>query len=257
VLDLPASVDARSWMARWDQQQEIYLPFRERRFRAMFDWLEATLPARFLAIDLACGPGSLTERMLTRFPEARSVLVDFDPVLMAIGRKALEPLAARTRWVEADLREPDWASRLPRAPADAVLSTTALHWFPAERLARVYEGVAAHLRPGGLFLNGDHMAFGPDQSTLSATAHRIAAAAQETAQARPGAEDWDRWWARIRAQAALAPWVAERDRRFPKEHGAEPKLTVEEHVTLLRAAGFAEVAVVWQEGENRVLAALR
>lgn len=257
MMELPPGVDARSWLARWDQQQELYLPFRERRFRAMFDVLEVFLPPRFLAIDLACGPGSLTQRMLTRFPEARSVLVDYDPVLLALGRAALEPLEARTRWVEADLREPEWASRLPAAPADAVLSTTALHWFPAEKLGRIYQGVAGRLRPGGIFLNGDHMAFAENQPRLSEVAHKISQRDQTVAKARPGAEDWDRWWARIRAQAPFAPLIAERDRRFPKEHGAEPKLTTAEHAALLRAAGFTEVGVVWQEGDNRVLAAIR
>src|SRR4029077_2138591 len=126
----------------------------------------------------------------------------------------LEPLEARTRWVESDLREPEWASRLPEAPADAVLSTTALHWFPAGPLERIYRGVASRLRTGGVFLNGDHMAFAANQPTISSAVHRISERDQSAAKARPGAEDWDRWWGRVRAQPALAPLVAERDRRF-------------------------------------------
>jgi SAM-dependent methyltransferase len=256
-MDLPGGIDARSWLARWDQQQELYMPFRERRFRAMFDLLGVLLPPRFLAIDLAAGPGSLTERLLTRFPEARSVLVDYDPVLLAIGRSALAPLEARTRWVEADLREPGWSAKLPGAPADAVVSTTALHCFHRQALGRIYEDIAARLRPGGVFLNGDHLAFAPDQPILSKAVHDLYERDLAEARARPHAEDWDRWWARIRSQAALAPLVAERDRRFPEEHGAEPKLPLKEHAALLRAAGFTEIAVVWQEGDNRVLAAIR
>ena len=257
MLDLPPQIDARSWLARWDQQQELYMPFRERRFRAMFDLIDSMLPPRFVAIDLACGPGSLTERLLSRFPEARSVLVDFDPVLLALGRRALDPLESRTRWIEADLREPGWSSRLPEATADVVLSTTALHWFTSERLAQIYGEVAGGLKPGGLFLNGDHMSYGPDQSTLAAAVRRIADRDLASARARPGAEDWDLWWARVRSQPALAELVAERDRRFPKEHGGEPKLTLEDHSELLRGAGFREVGVVWQEGANRILAAVR
>ncbi len=178
-------------------------------------------------------------------------------MLMAIGRAALQPLEARTRWVEADLRDPEWPSRLPAPYADVVLSTTALHWFPSEQLGRVYAGIAARLRPGGWFLNGDHMAFAPNQATLSSVIHRISDRDQRLAEVRPGAEDWDRWWARVRAQPDLGPLMAERDRRFPQEHGREPKLTVADHAALLRTAGFAEVGVVWQEGENRVLAAIR
>jgi trans-aconitate methyltransferase len=59
-------------------------------------------------LDLACGPGSIAQRLLVRFPAARAVAVDFDPVLMRLGQDALGDLDGRLRWVEADLRRPDW-----------------------------------------------------------------------------------------------------------------------------------------------------
>ena len=42
------------WMQRWDSQQSGYMPDREQRFSAMLDVLEALLPERFVALDLAC-----------------------------------------------------------------------------------------------------------------------------------------------------------------------------------------------------------
>ena len=68
------------WMQRWDGQQSGYLPDREQRFTAMLDVLEALLPEPFVALDLACGPGSISQRLLKRFPHARCVAVDFDAV---------------------------------------------------------------------------------------------------------------------------------------------------------------------------------
>src|SRR5229473_504080 len=68
------------WMQRWDRQQSGYLPDRELRFTTMLDVLEALLPERFVALDLACGPGSISQRLIDRFPYARCVAVDFDPV---------------------------------------------------------------------------------------------------------------------------------------------------------------------------------
>jgi trans-aconitate methyltransferase len=67
-----AEVDWRSWLARWDAQQTGYLPDREARFTVMFDTLEVLLPAGFTALDVACGPGSLSRRLVARFPEARA-----------------------------------------------------------------------------------------------------------------------------------------------------------------------------------------
>jgi SAM-dependent methyltransferase len=107
--------DGQEWMRRWDRQQEIYIPNRETCYQIMLDALthflnlnEAGGDRFFLALDLACGPGSIAQRLLVRFPAARAVAVDFDPVLMRLGQDALGDLDGRLRWVEADLRRPDW-----------------------------------------------------------------------------------------------------------------------------------------------------
>jgi trans-aconitate methyltransferase len=64
-------IDWLDWLQRWDAQQEGYVPEREARFTAMFDALAELLPASFVALDLACGPGSISQRLLARFPGAR------------------------------------------------------------------------------------------------------------------------------------------------------------------------------------------
>ena len=62
-------IDWSDWLRRWDAQQEGYVPEREARFTAMFDVLAELLPTSFVALDLACGPGSISQRLLTRFPK--------------------------------------------------------------------------------------------------------------------------------------------------------------------------------------------
>jgi trans-aconitate methyltransferase len=60
---------------------------REQRFEAMLDALRVGVGTPFRFLDLGTGTGSLTERILRRFPSARGVAVDFDPVLLReIGR---------------------------------------------------------------------------------------------------------------------------------------------------------------------------
>src|SRR5207245_282673 len=109
-----------------------YLPDREQRFTAMLDVLEAVLPEQFVAIDLACGPGSISQRLLARFARASCIAVDFDPVLLMLGQQVLKEMQGHLRWVEADLRDSTWSEQLAVKQVDAVLSTTALHWLPAE-----------------------------------------------------------------------------------------------------------------------------
>ncbi|HZC77805.1 MAG TPA: class I SAM-dependent methyltransferase, partial [Ktedonobacterales bacterium] len=145
----------------WDRQQTRYLPSREARFEAMFDALEALLPPDFVALDLGCGPGSLSQRLLERFPQARSIAVDQDPVLLAMGQGALGDLGGRLRWVDANLRASSWRERIGVELVDVALSTTALHWLPPGQLVRLYTELGMLIRPDGLFLNGDHMAYAP------------------------------------------------------------------------------------------------
>ncbi len=223
----------------------------------MLDVVEELLPEEFVALDLACGPGSLSRRLLSRFPRARCVALDFDPVLLAIGRGALGEGDGRLRWIEANLLAEDWASCIGEPRFDAVVSTTALHWLPPDRLVGVYAELGRLVPEGGVVLNGDRMPFGSHSPTL----RRIADAgrARDTAGAfeRPGAEDWRTWWEAVAAEPALRELLAERKRRFPvpADHATAPSADLH-HVALLDA-GFREVGVVWQRGDDRVLVAVR
>jgi trans-aconitate methyltransferase len=67
----------RDWIARWDRQQEVYLADREERFTALIDAVEVgTGRPDPLILDLGCGPGSLSVRLLTRIPAATVIAVD-------------------------------------------------------------------------------------------------------------------------------------------------------------------------------------
>jgi len=56
------------WLRRWNAQQTGYIPDREEVFALMLDVLSRldAVPGRLLY--LACGPGSLADRALRRFP---------------------------------------------------------------------------------------------------------------------------------------------------------------------------------------------
>lgn len=180
------TIDWQAWLRRWDAQQTGYIPDREERFSAMLDVLELLLPAPFLALDLACGPGAISQRLLVRFPQARCVALDVDPVLLALGQGVLGDYGGRLRWVDADLRHDTWVDQIGDRSFDAVLSTTALHWLRDEPLARVYAQAAGLLRPGGVLLNGDHMRFGAQLPTIERVATTLSARGAATAVAQTG-----------------------------------------------------------------------
>ncbi len=223
----------------------------------MLDVLEAALPRRFSALDLGAGPGSLGSRLVTRFPRARVVGVDFDPVLLEIGRHALFGLGPRLSFVEADLTDRRWTRALPAGRWDAAVSTNALHWLGPTDLRRLYRDLYRLLRPGGVFLNGDYIPWPAAQEGLRVLARRIARASASHGRPGRGGRPWQAWWAEVAREPAFATELALRRLRFPREHPATGHPTVDQHERWLRAAGFREVAVVSQVFEERVLYARR
>jgi SAM-dependent methyltransferase len=248
-------VDWQGWLDRWDAQQPTYIPEREERFAVITDAVAAVGGERPRVLDLGCGPGSLSLRLLDRLPAASVVAVDADPVLLTLGRRASAG-RARLSWVDADLRSPAWAGALPPGPYDAAVSTTALHWLPASHLPSFYASVAAVLRPGGVFVDGDHFGYGPDEPGLTAVAKALRAGWDARVPV-PGAEDWDAWWDALRAEPALTPAFAERARRRHEHPPSDESDRLAAHSSALLAAGFAEVGTVWQKGTDRVLIGFR
>lgn len=251
-------IDWRDWLRRWDAQQQGYVPAREARFTAMLDPLAQLLPASFVAVDLACGPGSISQRLLARFPHAQVYAVDVDPVMIALGRGALGDLDGRLRWVQADLASADWFEALGHPQVDAVLSTTALHWLDPGSLARLYRDLGGLLRPGGLFLNGDHMAFSPELPTLGQLSQRqLDQQWTDAAFAARGVETAEQWWEALAQAPAFTPLLTERARRFAGKTRQDVAPDFDTHLVGLREAGFAEAGTIWQQLSSRVLLAVR
>ncbi|MHB8599490.1 MAG: class I SAM-dependent methyltransferase [Ktedonobacteraceae bacterium] len=257
MQDKTPQLNWHEWMQRWDGQQSKYLPEREQRFSAMLDVLEELLPERFVAIDLASGPGSISQRLLSRFPQARCVAVDFDPVLLMLGQQVLGDMQGRLRWVEADLREPAWPDQLEEVQVDAVLSTTALHWLPAQLLVQLYQQLGKLVRPGGVVLNGDHLAFAPHLPTFRTVVEGVQKRRSATPATETDAEDWQTWWNAFEREPGMEPIFAERERRFSNTTHHDADTLVELHEAALRDAGFREVGVIWQQLDNRVVLAVR
>ena len=140
-----------------------------------------------------------------------------------------------------------------------MVSTTALHWLPPAALAALYAEVATVLRPGGLLLDGDHLA---EDQTASPALSRLGRALIEREERRQPARSGGRDLGRLvgggpggpgtgrpgRAARPACTWTASTTARPPG------RLAV--HVEALRKAGFAEVGTLWQRGDNRLLCAI-
>ncbi|MBW8793080.1 MAG: methyltransferase domain-containing protein [Streptomyces sp.] len=256
MTDAPTTTtgaDWGAWQESWDRQQEWYMPDREERFRVMLDMVEALVGTAPRVLDLACGTGSITARLLARFPDAVSTGVDLDPALLAIAEGTFAG-DDRVTLVTADLTDPQWTARLPYDSYDAVLTATALHWLHSEPLAALYGQVAELVRDGGVFMNADHMI---DDSTprINAAEREQRHRGMDQAKAA-GALDWAEWWQLAAQDPVLAGPTARRFEIYG-EHADGDMPSAAWHARVLREKGFGEARPVWCSPSDTLLLALK
>ncbi len=90
-------------------------------------------------LDVGCGTGRVTERLLELVPRGRVLAIDASADMVVLARRRLGDRVSI--WQESALE------LALDEPVDAIFSTATLHWVPEhDRLWRV---LAAALRPGG------------------------------------------------------------------------------------------------------------
>lgn len=247
----------RRHLARWDAQQDLYRPDREHALQAMADVLAYALPVEHpRVLDIACGCGAVTARILDAVPTARVVGIDRDPVLLRIAREIWAG-DQRVGFEQADLRDGAWRNRHAGGQFDAVVTAASTHWFEPDDLFSLYRAIASSLRPGGLFANLDWIAIAraPEVQRLSdvyVRGREPHVAPQQAGQLSP----WSEWWAQALADPDLAAEVRERSAMDPPP-SAEHFADEDWHRSQLIAAGFVESGVIWRSFSSAVMVSRR
>ena len=202
-------------------------------------------------LDLACGTGTITARLLARFPEATSTGVDLDPALLTIAEGTFAG-DERVTFVTADLKDPGWTEgcrttrTTPSSPPPPCTGCTA-------NLSRhLYGQIAELVRDGGVFMNADHMI---DDTTprINAAERALRHARMDRAKA-DGALDWAEWWQLAAKDPVLAGPTARRFEIYG-EHADGDMPSAAWHARVLREKGFAEARPVWCSPSDTLLLA--
>ncbi len=110
-------------------------------------------------LDLGCGDGVLLETILHAHPKAAGVGIDgSEDMLNAAGRRFDLLPTRRPVLIEADFESPVWLEALPTRRFDVIVSGFAIHHSTDDRKRTIYHEIHGLLRPGGVFVNIEHVA---------------------------------------------------------------------------------------------------
>lgn len=244
-------LDWRRWFKRWEAMQNCYIPERLYRFGLMLEFPAISKNAKLYIMDLGCGPGSLAFCALKHFPHARALAIDADPLLLAMGRKAAGRLAPRVRFLQADLCRPDWCESYGKK-FDLVLSATALHWLSAKNLADTYKRVFQALKPGGWFMNSDHIA--DDDPKIQARFRKTLKSRQKHNFAQTRADDWDGFWNSLEKAMGKSVFQKIHEQKAPWQ-GTDDGQPRKFHFTALKRCGFSKVDLIWRDLGEAIITA--
>ena len=135
------------------------IPFAAEQIDVMLRLIAARDEPVASFLDLGCGDGILAKAILARYPHARGTLVDFSAPMLERAHAHVSDYASNVHFVMADFAVPEWAEPVAhRAPFDIVVSGYAIHHQPDERKQALYGEILHLLKPGGLFVNVEHVA---------------------------------------------------------------------------------------------------
>jgi tRNA (cmo5U34)-methyltransferase len=201
----------------YDQTRRRYIPCFDQFYGTVLELIPHPNDAEMRILDLGAGTGLLTALLAGAWPHAHFTLVDISEEMLA---------RARTRFADEPERFTyqvlDYVVEPLVGEYDVVVSALSLHHTAWTELPKVFAGVYAVLRPGGIFINADQV--------LGATPANEAL--YET-----------HWQRRIRAlgcteeEVALAVARMKADRTAPFAH----------QLNWLTAAGFTNVECWFKE----------
>ncbi len=141
------------------------IPLIDAQIDLLHRLLDGTVPSIERVVDLGCGDGALAATVLERHPNARALLVDISRPMLDRARARFGLDCEQVTLLEADLGDPGWLE-VPwlERPCDLIISGYAIHHLTDERKRELFAEIWSLLRPGGVFINLEHVAPGSARS---------------------------------------------------------------------------------------------
>ncbi|MCT7950866.1 class I SAM-dependent methyltransferase [Ancylothrix sp. C2] len=110
-------------------------------------------------LDLGCGDGILGRSILSQYPDSQGVFLDFSQPMLEAAKNKIGEKASQATFILQDFGETAWLQSVQKkAPFDVIVSGFAIHHYPDETKQKIYQQIFELLKPGGIFLNLEHVA---------------------------------------------------------------------------------------------------
>jgi tRNA (cmo5U34)-methyltransferase len=182
-------------------------------------------------LELGCGTGELSLKILNRWPDAQIIALDYSPRMLEFAQNKITAAGYQKQWtgIQADFGE--WANNPEGlqigSKFDACVSSLAIHHLQDEMKLKLFQRIATSLIQGGCFWNADPIL---PESPLLIEIYKAAR------------EDW------VEQQGInLAEINAKRSTSTTQGYSSQDQLaTLDAHLQMLTKAGFKTIAVPWK-----------
>ncbi|MDZ7949688.1 class I SAM-dependent methyltransferase [Nostoc sp. DedQUE09] len=207
----------RQLLPRYDEMLEVivrFLPSTSRRI-----------------LELGCGTGELSLKILNRFPDAQIIALDYSPRMLQFAQEKITAAGYQQRWTGIQADFGNWTNNPEKldigSEFDACVSSLAIHHLHDEMKLKLFERIAANLTQDGCFWNAD-----PTLPESPALAEVYKAARDE--------------WA-VEQGINLTEIRAKRATSTTEGYSSQDQLaSLDSHLQMLSKAGFKTVAVPWK-----------
>jgi len=202
------------------------------RYDEMLEVISRCLPSTSLRIlELGCGTGELSLKILKRFPNAQVIALDYSPRMLQFAQDKITASGYQKRWVATQADFGDWANNPEKldigSEFDACVSSLSIHHLQDEMKLKLFSRIAASLTQDGCFWNGDPIL--PESSALA-----------EVYQA--AREEWS-----VEQGTNLTEIRAKLGASSTQGYSSQDQLaSLDAHLQMLSKAGFKTVAVPWK-----------
>ncbi|MEH2180841.1 class I SAM-dependent methyltransferase [Nostoc sp.] len=182
-------------------------------------------------LELGCGTGELSLKILNHFPNAQVIALDYSPRMLQFAQNKITAVGYQQRWTGIQADFGDWVNNPEKldigSEFDACVSSLAIHHLQDEMKLKLFERIAASLTQDGCFWNADPTL--PESPAL-AEVYKVAR------------EEWA-----VEQGINLIEIRAKFATSTTQGYSSQNQLaSLDTHLQMLSKAGFKTVAVPWK-----------